>query len=226
MHYFNIVETILRDRQTFFAEIRNRTALGNKIGSMLIACLMFLAIYGVVMGASHSVLQAISSLIKLPILFLVTLLICTPSLHYFNILFGSKQTLPQTVSLVLTAITTTSVLLVSFAPITLFFLITSSQYTFFKLLNVGFFTIAGAMGILFLRQGIRLVQEDEAQEGKGIRYLIFVLWVVLYGFVGSQMAWTLSPFIGRPDEPFVVVSQVGGNFYSDVLTSLRELVIR
>lgn len=90
MHYFNIVETILRDRHTFFAEIRNRVALGNKIGSMLIACLIFLALYGMVMGASHSILQAISSMIKLPILFLVTLLICTPSLHYFNILFGSK----------------------------------------------------------------------------------------------------------------------------------------
>lgn len=115
-------------------------------------------------------------------------------------------------------------MLLSFAPITLFFLITSSQYTFFKLLNVGFFAVAGAMGILFLRQGIQLVQEDDAQEGKGIRYLIFVLWVILYGFVGSQMAWTLSPFIGRPDEPFMVVSQVGGNFYADVITSLRELL--
>lgn len=226
MYYFNIVETILRDRHTFFAEIRNRVVLGNKISSRLIACLIFLALYGIVMGASHRILQAISSMIKLPILFLVTLLICTPSLHYFNILFGSKQTLPQTVALVLTAITTTAVLLLSFAAITLFFLITSSEYTFFKLLNVSFFALAGTMGILFRRQGIRLGQEGDTQAGKGVRYLIFVLWVILYGFVGSQMAWTLSPFIGRPDEPFVIVSQVGGNFYSDVITSLRELVIR
>jgi hypothetical protein len=226
MYYFNIVETILRDRHTFFAEIRNRVVLGNKISSRLIACLIFLALYGIVMGASHRILQAISSMIKLPILFLVTLLICTPSLHYFNILFGSKQTLPQTVALVLTAITTTAVLLLSFAAITLFFLITSSEYTFFKLLNVSFFALAGTMGILFRRQGIRLGQEGDTQEGKGVRYLIFVLWVILYGFVGSQMAWTLSPFIGRPDEPFGIVSQVGGNFYSDVITSLRELVIR
>jgi hypothetical protein len=226
MYYFNIVETILRDRHTFFAEIRNRVVLGNKISSRLIACLIFLALYGIVMGASHRILQAISSMIKLPILFLVTLLICTPSLHYFNILFGSKQTLPQTVALVLTAITTTAVLLLSFAAITLFFLITSSEYTFFKLLNVSFFALAGTMGILFRRQDIRLGQEGDTQEGKGVRYLIFVLWVILYGFVGSQMAWTLSPFIGRPDEPFGIVSQVGGNFYSDVITSLRELVIR
>ena len=38
-----------------------------------------------------------------------------------------------------------------------FFLLTTSQYQFFKLLNVGIFTVAGSMGVLFLAQGMRIV---------------------------------------------------------------------
>ena len=35
-----------------------------------------LAVYGAVLGASHSVGQALSSAVKLPLLFLITLAIC------------------------------------------------------------------------------------------------------------------------------------------------------
>jgi hypothetical protein len=219
-----LIESILRNRFSFFDEIRSDIDLPEKITGMAVACTLSLAAYGAVMGISHGLLQAVSSFFKLPLLFLATLLICTPSLHFFNILFGSRQTLMQTIALILTAMTTTSVLMLSFAPITLFFLLTSSQYEFFKLLNVIFFAAAGAMGIVFLRQGIRAVTEDDNANGAQTRRMIFAVWVVLYAFVGTQMAWTLSPFIGDPGQPFIVLNQVGGNFYADVIASLSELL--
>ncbi len=231
MRCFAIVETILRNRFGFFAEIREGNCLLEKIRSMLLSCLVFLALYGVAMGASHSLPQAASSLIKLPALFLATLTICAPSLYIFNLLFGSKQTLLQNIALILTAMTVTSVLLFGFAPITLFFLLTSSQYEFFKLLNVVFLAIAGFTGVSFLRMGMQTVTSayakgEDSHEGVRARRIIFVLWVTLYGFVGSQMAWTLSPFMGQPDKPFVVIGQIGGNFYADVLQSAMRLLGR
>jgi len=105
------------------------------------------------MGSTHSLWQALSSAAKLPILFLATLIVCSPTLYFFNVLFGSKQSLTQNIALILTAITVTAVLLLSFAPIALFFLLTTSHYQFFKLLNVGVFTIAGGMGVVFLESG-------------------------------------------------------------------------
>jgi hypothetical protein len=224
MQNFTIIERILRDRGPFFNEIRDGQALWQKIRAMLLSCMSFLAIYGAVMGASHSILQALSSAVKLPILFIVTLIICTPSLYFFNLLFGSRQSLPQNISLILTAMTTTAVLLLSFAPVTFFFLITTNQYQFFKLLNVAFFAIAGSMGVLFLRQGKLALSEADSKDGAQARRIIFLLWIVLYAFVGSQMAWTLSPFMGDPGLPFELVSQRGGNFYSDVINSLRTLL--
>ncbi len=225
VEHLTIVETILRNRRKFFTEIRQQIDVPQKIRAMLVSCFVFLAIYGVVMGASHSVQQAVASFVKLPLLFLATLAICTPSLHFFNILFGSKQTMLQTIALILTAISTTAVLLFSLAPITFFFLISSSQYEFFKLLNVVFFAIAGFLGVFFLRQGMQITTETEDErEGLKTRRLIFVLWIILYGFVGSQMAWTLHPFIGEPNAPFRLFDNWGGNFYSDVLFSLNALL--
>ncbi len=219
-----IIETILRNRIFFFGEIRGEKKLSEKLLDMLVSCVVFLAIYGAVMGASHSVTQAISSAIKLPILFLVTLIICTPSLHFFNILFGSKQKLMQTVTVILTAMTTTSVILVSFAPITLFFLLTSRNYPFFLLLNVFFFGLGGVMGLVFLRQGVVMISESDNNEGVGARRTIFILWVLLYAFVGSQMAFTLSPFVGDPQQPFMLFTQFGDNFYSYVVNTLMHLM--
>src|SRR5512135_2268516 len=111
MENLTIIEAILRNRLKFFIEIRQNIDVFPKIRAMFLSCLVFLAIYGLVMGLAHSPAQAAVSALKLPILFLATLVICAPSLHFFNILFGSKQTASQTLALLLTAISTTSVLL-------------------------------------------------------------------------------------------------------------------
>lgn len=227
MHNLTVVERILYNRHRFFTEIRDGAELSEKIQAMLISCFVFLAIYGAVMGASHSLLQILASLLKLPVLFLATLAICTPSLHYFNILFGSKQTMRQSIALILTAISTSSVLMFSLAPVTLFFVLTTRHYPFFKLLNVTFFVISGFLGIVFLIQGIKTVTKLEDAEREGgvrARRVVFFFWAILYSFVGSQMAWTLRPFIGAPGKPFVLFLQLGGNIYADVISTIGEIL--
>ena len=224
MQIFTIAETILRDRDTFFTELRENKDLKVKIKNMLVSCILFFAIYGAVMGASKSPLQAFSSTIKLPLLFLTTLAICAPSLHFFYILFGARQTMSQMLSLLLATISVTAVLLLSMAPITFFFLVTGSSYAFFKLLNVLFFALGGFLGVVFLRQGVIIVTENDARVGRNRRRMILSIWILLYGFVGSQMAWTLSPFLGRQETPFQIISGEEGNFFLDVIHSFAELL--
>jgi hypothetical protein len=212
----------LRNRVLFFHEIRDGVALGEKMRAMVVSSLVFLALYGAVMGSTHSLWQALSSAAKLPVLFLATLFICAPTLYFFNVLFGSNQSLTQNVALILTAITVTAVLLLSFAPITLFFLLTTSQYQFFKLLNVGIFSVSGVMGVLFLSQGMRIVAAEAA--GDQARRRVLRLWMFLYAFVGSQLAWTIRPFIGAPSIEFELFRQLGGNFYTNIFASLGEIL--
>jgi len=219
---FRVVDRILRNRNAFFTEVREGQDVSAKIRDMLVSSTVFFALYGAVMGStSPHWQQVLASAVKLPILFLITLVICLPSLYFFNLFFGSRLTFFQTLALVLTGITVTSVLLVSFLPITLFFWWTAPSYQFFKILNVGFFTLTGFFGVIFLHLGMMHVHQDE---GVLLRLLILWGWIFIYGFVGSQMAWTLRPFFGAPELPFELFRQMGGNFYSDVLRSLGEIL--
>lgn len=222
MKDLSVIETILRNRHHFFTEIRDGIALRPKMRAMLISSIAFLALYGAVMGSTHSLWQALSSAVKLPVLFLATLFVCAPTLYFFNVLFGSDQSLTQNVALILTAITVTSVLLLSFAPITLFFLLTTSQYQFFKLLNVAIFAVSGIMGVVFLAYGMQIVAGPRT--GNDARKWVLRLWIFVYAFVGSQMAWTIRPFIGAPSINFELFRQLGGNFYTNIFSSIGEIL--
>lgn len=221
--YFAVLIGLLRDRQAFLEEIRQGVRLPSKIISLLVCSSLFLAIYGGIIGAYHSWMQALSSAVKLPALYLITLLICLPTLFFANIIFGSKRTFGQHFALVLTAVSVTSVLLFSFAPITLFFLITTNNYQFLILLNVILFGLTGFVGITSLYQATSLVLEQD-DEGSKTRQKILQFWLFLYAFVGSQLGWTLRPFFGTPDSVFQLFREREGNFYLSVFQSLGYLL--
>lgn len=223
MNNLAIIETILRNRYRFFADIREGIDIPRKISAMLVSAILFFALYGAVIGSSHSLWQALSSAAKLPAVFLITLVVSLPTLYFFNVLFGANLSLGQNFALILTAITVTSVLLLSFAPVTLFFLITTSNYQFFKLLNVAIFAITGGIGVTFLAQGMDMVGASDRQGVKARRRLMR-FWILLYAFVGTQLAWTLRPFFGAPGLDFELFRNLGGTFYADVFSSLGEIL--
>jgi len=157
MNHFAVMLTLLRDRPTFLDEIRRNIKIERKSVSLLVSSCLFFAIYGAIIGSSSSWLQAISSAIKLPALYLITLVICLPTLFFFDILFSSKLGFSQYFVLLLTTMSTISVLLFSFAPITLFFLISIHDYGFFLLLNVAIFALTGFVGTRLFYNGMQQI---------------------------------------------------------------------
>lgn len=245
MRHFAVLITLLRDRQNFIEEIRKNIKLESKIISLLISSSFFFAIYGAIIGTSSSWLQAVSSAIKLPALYLITLVICLPTLFFFDILFGSALGFGQYAALILTTVSVISVLLFSFAPITLFFLVSVHDYNFFLLMNVAIFTLTGIVGIRLFYAGMRSITRhpelnspaamvrqvneptDDFEPVDAIvlkpeaglqrtRKRLLQFWLVLYALVGSQLGWTLRPFFGAPNEPFQLFRNIEGNFYSQV----------
>lgn len=221
--YFAVLINSLRERQAFLEEIRQGSRLPSKIISLLVCSSLFLAIYGGIIGAYHSWMQALSSAVKLPALYLITLLICLPTLFFSNIIFGSKRTFSQHFALVLTAVSITSVLLFSFAPITLFFLISTNNYQFLILLNVVIFSFTGLIGVSSLYQASNIILEQDS-EGSDTRKKIIRSWLFLYAFVGSQLGWTLRPFFGTPDSPFQLFRDREGNFYLSIIQAIAYLL--
>jgi len=158
---FAMSEWIMRDRAGFFDQIRDRQRLGPKLRSMVLSTIIYLALYGLVMGLSNSWQQGLMSAIKLPVLFLVTLLISLPTLYFFSLLYSSQLTFEQTSALMMAAVTVTGALALAFASIPLFFWLTvREQYTILTLLNSGVLAISSWWGLTFLRQGMRHVQGD------------------------------------------------------------------
>ena len=54
--------------------------------------------------------------------------------------------------------------------------------------------------------------------------LLLYIWILLFGFVGTQLAWTLRPFFGNPGQPFELFRDIDGTFYSDILSTLGSLL--
>ena len=220
--YFSVLIGLLRDRKTFLEEIREGVQLQSKITALLICSSLFFGIYGAIIGSYSTWAQTISSAIKLPALYLMTLIICFPTLYFFNVLFGSKRTFGQHFAMLITSVSVIGVLLFSFAPITWFFLISTYNYQFFQLLNVAIFAITGFIGIKFLYQGMQVLAEEDI-EGIDTRRKLLRAWLFLYAFVGTQLAWTLRPFFGAPGQPFELFRQMEGNFYLSVMQAIGEI---
>ena len=218
-----ILSSLLQDRESFLTEIMEDTNLSPKMAGLCGICGVGFFLYGFIIGLSHSPLQALSSGIKLPILYLLTLAICIPTLHVFDSLFGSKRSLGKTATLLLTATSVISLILIGFAPISLFFLVTSDHYQFFKLLNVAIFCISGFIGMRFLYLAVRQFPEGEKQ-GQVTRLRFLRFWLLIYAFVGTQLGWCLRPFFGSPNMPFELVRALQGSFYTDILHSVGHVL--
>ena len=231
-----VIERILRDREGIWEQIIEERDLRGLAGQMLASSAASLAVYGVVLGASNGFAQALSSLVKLPLLFLATLAICLPTLYLFNLVFGARLSVRQALALILVAITVTTMLTLAFAPISLFFLLSASSYQFFKLLNVSIMTLTGFVGLSFLVAGMRSMNtlarstafaadqpEAPALSERPVNMSLLNVWILLYGFVGTQLAWTLRPFFGDPNQAFQIFRSIGGNFYVNIVKTLMEL---
>ena len=216
MNHFAILMYFLRDRQKFLEEISKGIRIETKIVALLISSSVFFALYGAIIGSFSGGLQMVASAIKLPALYLITLAICLPNLYFFEVIKGSKRSFGQYLALLLASMSIIGVTLFSFAPIILFFRLSIKDYRFFQLLNVVVFTLTGLIGINVFYRSLIYINEKDSENPKK-RTAMIRGWLVLYGFVGSQLGWTLRPFFGTPDKPFELFRPLESNFYFHLL---------
>ncbi len=223
MNHFGLLMQFLRDRHQFIDDIRQGVKLNKKIVSLLISSCLFFALYGAIMGSTGNYLQILSSAIKLPALYLLTMIICLPTLFFFDIINGSKQTFNQYLAILLSAMAIISVMLFGFAPITLFFRLSINDTLFFKLLNVAILGLTGIFGVSFFYQNILAVTQEDFSNSS-YRNKVLKGWLILYAFVGSQLGWTLRPFFGGElGENFQFFRAIESNFYVEVLKMIGKL---
>jgi hypothetical protein len=184
--------------------------------------------------------QMFAAMVKVPALFLLTLVVTFPSLYVFNALVGTRLNFLSTLRLLIAAIVVTLAVAASFGPIIAFFALSTESYPFMVILNVALLAIAGLIGLGFLLNTLRKMALDAAvasaieppaesistgqRERVGSASIIFQVWVIIFGLVGAQMAWLLRPFIGHPARPFEWFRTRQGNFFESVFDHLSHLM--
>ncbi len=147
------------------------------VAGLAAVTLLLGAVYGGCMGAfavtarwatdsrADGYFQLLASAAKVPLLFLLTLLITFPSLYVFNALLGSRLSAGSVLRLTIAALAVLMAVLASFGTIVVFFSLCTTSYPFMVLLNVATFSLAGLLGMAFLLRTLnRLSIAKEIQE--------------------------------------------------------------
>jgi len=162
---------------------------------------IFGILYGAVMGSFGGVFgqrfwQVVFSAVKVPFLLTATFLLSLPSFFVVNTLFGLRSDFSYSVRALVATQAGLTIILASFAPFTILWYVSFSNYRGAILFNTLMFGAASFTAQWLLRQFYHpLIQRDPRHR------LLLRAWLLIYAFVGIQMAWVLRPFIGSPDLP-------------------------
>jgi len=130
-----------------------------------------MGVFDLTAGGHDAWKQTLSCMMKVPALFLLTLLVTLPSLYVFNAMVGSRLTLRSMIRLLVATLAVMLAVLASIGPIVAFFSFTTTSYPFMILLNVAVFGISGCLGMAFLLQTLRRMtvfetwSEAEVEQG-------------------------------------------------------------
>jgi hypothetical protein len=158
LRWLKHLDRILRGEATRLPDLRTGTIDVPAVGLTVVVVLLGI-FYGLCMG-SFAVIsgragrweQMLASAIKVPALFVLTLIVTFPSLYVFNALVGSRLNFTALLRLLVAAMSVMLALLASFGTIVAFFSFTTESYHFMVLLNVVAFAVAGFLGLNFLLQ--------------------------------------------------------------------------
>ena len=161
------IDTALRGGFTTRADLR-RGRVGVNVDTLVAAGLVLGLIYGLFMGLygatrpdNPTIAQLLSTTIKVPLLFLLTLAVTFPSLYVFSALAGSRLRFIETLRLLLIGMLVGVALLASFGPVTGFFTLSTDSYAFMIVLNVAFFAAGGVVALVFTYRAISTVVEPD-----------------------------------------------------------------
>ena len=165
------LDQVLRGESTSLATLR-QGRFDVPLNALTLAILVLGIVAGMGMGSfavfrpgTHSVAQFFASAVKVPLLFVLTVVVTFPSLYVFNALVGSRLSMLAILRLIVACLAVTLTVLASFAPIVAFFAASTTSYHFMVLLNVALCAVAGFLGLSFLLRTLhRLTLATEAVE--------------------------------------------------------------
>jgi len=201
---FSKISSLAWDQKNTIRNVRRNKYLSRYIIESHIIILICTLIYGAVLGYYVRGTQIILNSLKIPILYLVTLYIAIPIIFIVDALMENKITFMQVTTLLLLGFTSTSIVLIAFTPLMLFFILTTNDYSFIVILNIAVSGFAGYFGIVSILSSFKRFHNKDTWSPS----LIIGSFIIV--FVGTQLAWALRPFFHSSTN---FTRPISGNFY-------------
>lgn len=142
------LDQILRGDATRLSTLRQGT-VPLSLGGLSVVIVALGMLYGACMGSyalfkggGPSFIQLFAAMVKVPLLFFLTLVVTFPLLYVFNAIVGSRLTVLSVLQLLIASLGVMLAVLASFGPIVAFFSVSSTSYPFMQLLNVAVFAVS------------------------------------------------------------------------------------
>ena len=217
------VDDLLRGRALALDERLTPDVRQQRLASLLLFIATFGIFYGAVMGTFGGVrgeraLQLLYSGLKVPLLLLVTFVLSLPSFFVLNTILGVRSDFPAALRALTATQAALTVILASLAPFTAFWYASFTNYQAAILFNAVMFGIASLAAQVLLRRWYRPLVARNPRHRALLR-----VWLIVYAFVGIQMAWILRPFVGDPNSPTQFFREgAWGNAYVE----LAQIILR
>jgi hypothetical protein len=180
------------------------------------------ALYGAVMASFNGLggerdWMIFYGAMKIPLLFLATLLLAVPSFYVVNLVFGVGDDFKRVWRGLVDYQIAVSLQLLALAPATVFVNLTNGDYR----------TVQAWSSLMFAgaawnaRRSLANVYAPLIAANPVHRHLQRT-WFLLYAFVGIQMGWDLRPFVGSPDMQVQFFRADIGNAYKEIFAILAE----
>lgn len=210
------VDALLRDRSGVLARIEAGRALAPLTRTLIATIAVGAALFGVAIGSYRGGVQIAYAAIKLPMVLLVTAVVCAPTLSAVGFALGRPVSLARDLSLLVASLATGALVLLAEAPLVLAARAADLDYHRAILAASGCAAVAAIASLRTLWRGVL------ARGGRGAITTITVVSLV-FALVGAQVSWTLRPFLVRPQTVDVPpVREIDGSLYDSLRTTLRS----
>lgn len=189
---------------------------------LIAAATLSSACFGAAVGSYTGRWQIVTDAVKMPVYLLGTLAISFAAMHLFA---ARDHRARETFAVAIETVTLTAVVLGSLAPIVWLISVSlpcspglrspESQrgYRILILLLTGSVAAGGVTGVARLYSRLHSIR-------------LTAVWIVLYQFVGAQMAWLLKPWVshtGADDRFLPLRENLQGNFYESVYRTVLSV---
>jgi hypothetical protein len=218
---FQAIDDFLRGRGVFAPE----APLAGRLRWLVVLVITCGPFYGVIMGTYSGLSagrahQLLYSGLKVPLLLLATFLLCLPSFFVINTIAGLREDFGRVLRAVIGTQSCVTVVLAGLAPLTVVWYASSQDYQLALLFNALMFGVASLASQVVVRRYYGPLIRRSRRHRQLLR-----VWLLLYMFVGIQMAWVLRPFIGDPNLPVAFFRpEAWGNAYVVVARLLVHAV--